>query len=146
MPISSETALLDTNVLVYAYDTASPHHARCRALRDRAVRGEADVCLAPQVLFEFFAVVTNPSRVASPVAAQVALSEMEKLSKDFAFVTPPSDVHERVVALLRQTGFGSRHVYDVVMAATLLANGLTNIYTYDAERFSKIPGVTVLTP
>lgn len=30
--ISSETALIDTNVLVYARDTASPHHTACRQI------------------------------------------------------------------------------------------------------------------
>jgi mRNA-degrading endonuclease RelE of RelBE toxin-antitoxin system len=36
---SADAALLDTNVLVYAMNADAEHHASCRALRDRALRG-----------------------------------------------------------------------------------------------------------
>lgn len=56
------------------------------------------------------------------------------------------DVHENVINLMRQLGFGSKHIYDVVLAATMLGNGVAQLYTYDIERFQKIPGIKVLKP
>ncbi|MDT7555327.1 MAG: hypothetical protein QOI16_3878 [Pseudonocardiales bacterium] len=47
---------------------------------------------------------------------------------------------------MRQTGFGGRGIFDVSLAATMLASGLSKLYTYDADRFGKIPGIVVLTP
>ena len=59
----SEPALVDTNVLVYALFPAMPDHAASRALMDRAKAADANLCIAPQNLIEFFAVVTDPRRV-----------------------------------------------------------------------------------
>lgn len=134
--VPTDTVLLDTNVLVYAYNADSEHHAACRALLDRAVIGTQDVCISPQVLFEFFAVVTNPAKSDQPITTAVTLDEMAKLSETIAMIIPPSDIHTLAIQLMRKLGFGSKHIYDVVLAATMLANGVTKIYTYD-ERFKK---------
>lgn len=144
--ISPDTALLDTNVLVYAYNADSEYHAACRALLDRAMKGDLNVCIAPQILFEFFAVVTNPVRVTRPIAPNQALDEMVKLADSLFVITPPISVHDDVINLLRQLGFGSKHIYDVVLAATMLGNGIAQLYTYDVDRFQKIPGIRVLHP
>lgn len=144
--MAPDTALLDTNVLVYAYNADSEYHAVCRPFLNRAIDGALKACLAPQVLFEFFAVVTNPARVASPIAPAEALNEMSKLIDSFPLLAPPGDVHDKVINLMRQLGFGSKHIYDVVLAATMLGNGVAQIYTYDIDRFQQISGITAMIP
>lgn len=144
--ISPHTALLDTNILVYAYNADSEYYTVCRALLDRAIKDELNACIAPQILFEFFAVVTNPARVTKPIAPAEALDEMTKLAESLPVIMPSIEVHENVINLMRQLGFGSKHIYDVVLAATMLGNGVAQLYTYDVERFQKIPGIKVLNP
>ena len=145
MATPSERALLDTNVLVHAMNEDAEHHEACRLLRDRAVAGGIDACVSAQVLFEYFAVVTNPNHIAKPLAPAEALSDVEKLAAAFPMIAPPAELPSRVVALMRQTGFSGRHIFDVQLAATMLADGVTRIYTYD-PRFAKIPGITALEP
>jgi predicted nucleic acid-binding protein len=58
--ITSEYALVDTNVLVYAADKTSPFHQPAKILRDKGEVGKTSLCVCPQVLNEFFAVVTDP--------------------------------------------------------------------------------------
>jgi hypothetical protein len=43
--ITSEVAVMDTNVLVYAADEMSPFHVPSRDLRDRGVRGDEKLCI-----------------------------------------------------------------------------------------------------
>ena len=59
MAPQAELALLDTNILVHAMNKDATQHGACRALLDRAVAGEIPLGVAPQVLFEYFAVVTS---------------------------------------------------------------------------------------
>jgi predicted nucleic acid-binding protein len=59
--------LLDTNILVHAYNEASTHQKTASKIIERAMDGEIEACVAEQVLFEFFAVITNPDRVESPL-------------------------------------------------------------------------------
>jgi predicted nucleic acid-binding protein len=63
---TSETSLLDTNVLIYAADDMSPFHPAARAIREKGLRGEISICVCPQVLIEFFAIVTDSKRVSNP--------------------------------------------------------------------------------
>jgi predicted nucleic acid-binding protein len=66
MATSDQRALVDTNILVYAADITAEFHEPSRQLRDRGRRGEISLVVTPQMLMEFFAVVTNPRRVANP--------------------------------------------------------------------------------
>lgn len=45
--ITSETALIDTNVLVYAADGTSPFHQPSKLLRNRGLRGEVSLGAFP---------------------------------------------------------------------------------------------------
>ena len=145
MTTSSETALLDTNVLVDAVNADNDHSVACRGLLDRAAGGAIDVCVAQQVLFEYFAVITNPRRVSLPLSAAKALSDIERFANVFPVLAPPEDLHSRVCELIRSTGRSGRHVFDLALAATMLAHGVSRIFTYDTD-FAGIPGITALAP
>lgn len=146
MKTPSETAiLLDTNVLVYAHDRLSPNYAASRQLLEVSQDDPGRFYLAPQVLFEFFAVLTHPKRTRQPRAAAEVLDVMEQLSELFTVIQPPEDIHYQVSQLVREMGIASKNIYDVVLAATMLANGINRIYTYDDD-FTRIPGIIVLEP
>jgi predicted nucleic acid-binding protein len=89
----SDPILLDTNILVYAADASSPFHNPSRDLRDRGIEGEVSICVTPQVLSEFFAVVTNPRRVQSSRSPDGAMAEVEKYyrAENFLKIYPKED-------------------------------------------------------
>lgn len=64
--------LLDTNILVHAYNKSSPHQLEAANVIKKAMLGETEACLTPQVLYEFFAVATNPKRVEKPLSTREA--------------------------------------------------------------------------
>jgi predicted nucleic acid-binding protein len=61
-----EPGLADTNVPIYALDAEAPHHTAARTLLEAARDGSTTLCATPQILSEFYAVVTNARRVAKP--------------------------------------------------------------------------------
>jgi predicted nucleic acid-binding protein len=63
MMMSRELAALDTNVVVYALYANTEHHRAARHLVDQGRNQDAALCITPQVLTEFYSVVTNPRRV-----------------------------------------------------------------------------------
>lgn len=71
-------ALLDANILISADQEEEEHHPIARRLRERAQQGLLAACISPQVLTEFYAVVTKttgrnkPSRPLSPAEAASA--------------------------------------------------------------------------
>lgn len=149
MTISDEPALLDTNVLVYAADAGSPFHEAARRLRDRGFRGEIPLVVSPQVLLEFFAVITSPRRVQTPRSPQEATTEMAKYmrSRRIRTIYPGLDILRRVLALHAQHPQVTRQeIFDLYLAATMLSNGITQIYTYNQQHFTPFQELTVLIP
>ena len=137
-------ALVDTNVLVYAGDHLSPNHEASRRLRDSA--DGSRLCIAPQVILEYVATVTNPKRVARASGVADAWADAETFLSAFRLIVPERDHLSRVVAFAKTLEIGRAHVYDLALAVTMLDAGVTTIYTYDDTVFSKVPGITVKTP
>lgn len=53
--------LLDTNVVLRLIDRQDPKHIVCRAAIDILIRQQAEICLAPQILVEFWVVAARPA-------------------------------------------------------------------------------------
>jgi predicted nucleic acid-binding protein len=70
MTISPDLAMVDTNVLVYAYFEDTPQYPAAFPLLDRAQEADAALCVSPQVLAEFYAVITNPRRVSATFTSE----------------------------------------------------------------------------
>ncbi|HUI29689.1 MAG TPA: PIN domain-containing protein [Candidatus Acidoferrales bacterium] len=146
--MTSETALLDTNVLIYAANDSSPFHKAAVALRDKGLRGELSLCITPQVLHEFYANVTNPKQIESPFTQAEARLEMEKYfhSGRILKIHPQLDTELTVLDFLKRYNVVRQEIYDLQIVATMLSNGIRRIYTYNADDFSKYPDIEVLTP
>jgi len=145
---TSERCLLDTNILVYAADEASPFHQATLDLRERGLRKEIPLCICPQVLNEFFAIVTDPKRVSSPRTKGEALTEMRKYfdSKNIFKIYPAPDIIERMMDLLERYDITKQEIFDLQLVATMISNNVKRVYTYNEEDFSKFKEIEVLTP
>ena len=146
---TSELALLDTTILVYAADESSEFHASSKLLRDQGVQGDIPVAVSPQILFEFFAVITNPRRVTQPRFPEEAHEEMEKYLQSPAIlkIYPGEDILNRVIALLQQHPQITRQdIFDCVLVATMQTHGIRRIYTYNRQHFTPFADIEVRTP
>ena len=146
--MSANRAVVDTNVLVYAHLTDSPHHLTSVALLDRAKRPDADLCIFPQMVAEFYATMTNPKRVTSPMSAAIALNALDKLLAlpGITVLPIPVDIVARVMVLLRAAPVTGRLVFDYQIAAALLQAGISTLYTYNIKDFSHIPDISPVEP
>ena len=142
--------MLDTNVLVYAFDRQSTFHEASRALLARAAdeKSQNRYSVTPQVLAEFFAVVTNPRRVQNPRTPQEALDAIEQLTAlpRLSVLAIPVDVVARWIALARRHEVRCSGVFDLQLVATMLANGVRKIYTFDRSHFEHFNEIEVATP
>ena len=149
MTISEDSILLDANILVYAADETSPFHSACKTFRDRGSSGELSLFVTPQVLFEFYAVITDPRRVPRPLSAQEATEQVQSYLVDpmIGKIYQGAAAAEKVVELLRQHNIDRQEIFDVVIIATMLVNNMKKICTLDAaQQFSRFEGIEVITP
>lgn len=145
-PGPAEPILLDTNLLIYATYEDSPHYAMARELMDRAERRDFVACLAPQVLMEFYGVVTNPRRVRRALSPVEATREVEAyLGGGYRTLFPGPGTPLRAARLAREAGIMGRRIFDCLLAATALDNDVTLIYTADTGHFL-FPGLRAVNP
>ena len=64
--------VFDANVLLYAYNADSPHHAAARTWLESAFNAEETIALPWQTVFAFVRIATNPRAVPRPLAGDEA--------------------------------------------------------------------------
>lgn len=142
--MSIDRRLIDTNVLVYSLYPTAPQHPASRALVESAKDPAAGLCVFPQILAEFFSIVTNPKRVTPAKTAEEALQAIEQFLAlpGLSLLPVPADVVSRWINLVRARPVTGAEVFDIQAVATMLGHGITGVYTYNLSDFAGITGIT----
>ena len=127
-------------------DADAPQHAASRALLEAARDSSATLYVTSQILCEFYSIVTNARRVPKPRSPDDAIRAISDLLA-FVHVLPiPARTVEGWLDLLRRHPVSGGDVFDLQIVATMLANGVKRIYTYNAGDFEKFPELAVVNP
>lgn len=116
--------LVDANLLIYAVDADSPHHAKVLAWWETLLSGPENVGLPWVVVLAFIRITTNPRIKESPLAIHEALQYVERWLSvpGVSLVDAPPGMFSALAADLRVTGSGgnlSTDTFLAVMARTL---------------------------
>jgi predicted nucleic acid-binding protein len=144
--MSVEPGILDANVLVYAFDTNAPQHVASRVLLDAARTGATTLYVTSQVLCEFYSIVTNPRRVLKPRSVPDTIAAITDLLSFLQVLPIPARAVEEWLDLLRRRPVTGGEVFDLQLAASMLANGVDRIYTYNTSDFEVFEELAVSEP
>jgi len=146
--MSADRALLDTNILIYALDPTCTFYPACDALLERTKTADAGLCVAPQNLAEFYAIVTNGRRVSAPRKPEEALGVIEQFLEraGLELLPVPTDMVARWIELARRHAVVGGDVFDLQLIATMLGNGITRIYTFNRDDFAPFSELEVIVP
>jgi len=146
-PLPSGPVLLDTNVLVYATNEDSPFHAQARRIVERALSGELPAAITPQVLAEYYAVVTDPRRVEHPLTPAEARRQVEALLAGAIRLLPLNEgTSRRLVELGERYGIRAQEIYDAQVVAAMLEGGIPQIWTANVQDFERYREIEVHNP
>jgi predicted nucleic acid-binding protein len=146
--MSVEPGVLDANVLAYAANADAPQHMASRDLLEAASDPSITLYVTSQILREFYSLITNPRRVAvvaSPTEALSILSAMLALPGLHVLPTPARAVAGWMQLLQRHPVTGA-DVFDLQIVATMQANGIQRIYTFNSDDLEVFPELAVVTP
>lgn len=101
-----------------------------------------------QILCEFYSVITNRRRVRVASSSGEALSIISAiLALPGLFVLPaPARAVAGWMQLLQRHPVTGEDVFDLQIVATMQANGIQRIYTFNTDDFEVFPELAVLTP
>jgi len=139
--------LVDTNVLVYAVNEASPFHETSRGWLDGALAGADTAALSWQVLTGFIRIVTHPAAFAAPLTTNQAIDQVEEwLNAPASVVVEPTARHTTILRNLLDAvgGIGGNLVNDAHLAALAIEHR-AGIVSYDTD-FVRFPGIAWTVP
>lgn len=134
--------MLDTNVLVYAYDTdESNKHEIAQQLLARSLM-EKRLVLSVQALNEFYSVITRKNR-AVQYTHEKACSILSHLASACAILPVTQQVTFRA---LDAVALHSMSFWDALIWAAAAENGISTVYTEDFQNDRVIEGVQFCNP
>lgn len=141
------TNLIDTNILVYANNKDSTFHTVCKSIVEKAINGEISTVIAVQNLIELYAVITDKRRVERPLSPIKAkeLIELYRKSNIRVITSMPQSI-DTVTMLIERYRPKSQSIFDFLLVATMLDNGIYGIYTANSEHFKHFDSIKVTDP
>ena len=140
--------VLDTNVLIYAANSACPEHAACRGLLERARTGSLPWYTTWGILYEFLRVSTHPRVFSQPwtihdawrfVAALLAARGLTVLIETGRHPAVAAQTFAEVPAVRGNL------LHDAHTAILMREHGIRRIYTRDTD-FHRFPFLEVVDP
>lgn len=137
----AQNAILDTNILIYAYDTASPDKQRRAIETLRQLEASSAGYLSVKTLSEFFVVATR--RLAMPLTIEQAIAEMLKFTAGWPVLDLTAAIAIEAARGVRDHGLS---YWDAQMWATAKAHGLRAVFSEIMATGSVLDGVAIRNP
>lgn len=138
---------IDVNILLYASDSSSAHHAAARAFLDSCMKPGDLLYLGWPTVMSYLRIATHPSVFDRPLGPEDAMRNVEALL-DLPHVRLLSEeegfwpVYRDLAGSLPVRG---NLVPDAHLAALLRLHGVRTLYTHDSD-FRKFPFLDVRDP
>src|ERR1035437_9465876 len=133
--------LPDVNLVVYAHDETSKHHAAARLWWEGRLNGNQMIGLPWVVVLGFVRLLTNPRIYRNPYSPEDILTIVGAwLEQPHVRIVHPTEQHFNLLAkLIQHSGTAGNLTTDAHLAALAIERGLVLITT-DAD-FARFPGL-----
>lgn len=130
---------IDSNILLYAVNTASPWNESAHAWLTSIQRDE-DVAISEFILAEFYGLLRNPAVLKHPLGAEEAVEVIQAYRTHprwrlIGFPTESRPLHDALWQKARAKDFAFRKIYDTRSALTMTAQGVTKLATVNVKDF-----------
>lgn len=138
--------LVDANLLIYAVDRDSPHHAAARRWLEQTLSGSQSVGIAWIAALAFVRITTHPGVMRKPLSAKNAIAYVDSwLRQPFVKLIGPGEKHWPILRnLLTVSGTAGNLTSDAHLAALAIEHGGT-VASADND-FRRFAGVTHIDP
>lgn len=137
---------IDANILAYARVASASRHERAKAWL-RSMDARQDVVLAELVLTELYLVLRSPAILAEPLDAPSAAAEIQRWRRHPRWMlVENATVMTEVWRRAAEAGFARRRLFDVRLALTLQAVGVTEFATANLADFRDLGFERVFDP
>ena len=138
---------LDTNILIYAEDRASPRRETALDLLQSLANGPAPWAIPWPCIYEFLRVATHPRALRSPLPMSIAQSDLRAItaSPSLLLLTETERHLDVLEQVLRGSGATGSLLHDAHIAALCIEHGVSELVTADRD-FRRFRGLRIRDP
>jgi predicted nucleic acid-binding protein len=139
--------LVDTNVLLRIAQSASPDHATAMSAVLALQNEDVQLCLVPQVIYEFWVAATRPVDV-NGLGLDVPVVErsIQKALIDYRLLRDERGIFGQWQTLVVANDVKGKAAHDARLVAAMQRHGLTNLLTFNKPDFTRFASIHVFTP
>ena len=142
--MKDEFFLVDTNILVYAYDKSDiKKHLICSKIIEKCWNEDVKYTISIQNLVEFFSIVT--SKIKKPLDEITAKGIVDDIINFPNWIilnyNKTTIIRAINIKINNKTSF-----WDSLLIARMLENNVFNIYTENEKDFNKVNNINVVNP
>ena len=114
---------------------------------NEAINGKIDAVLIDKNLYEFFAIISDPKRVANPVTPKKAFDTIKVIYESaIKVIYPNEEVLFNAFSLAQSHKITKRKIFDLVIIATMIQHQIKYIYTANVKDFSSVKDIIAVNP
>ncbi len=136
---------VDTNILIYATNEASPWHEVANTALQTARQRGVDLILSPQILREYLAAATRPAKTGTLSLPKI-LENFRTFQTDFTVVEETKSGLAFLAEFLRTIPLGGKQIHDANIVATMLTYNIPSLLTHNTDDFKRFAGYITVVP
>lgn len=139
---------LDTNILVYAHNADAAESSAALRFLERIAAAPSEWIVADQALWELYRAIRNPNILRVPLDAAGAMARVRTLrvSSGIGQCAYEASMFSHIASILERPRTSYRRTHDILLAVTLLRNGVTEFYTHNPKDFADLGFERVIDP
>lgn len=134
--------LIDTNLIIYAINSASPKHNQAKRFLSQ---NQSSLIVAHQNILEGMRVLTH-AKFSHPMTFFQAEKAVDAITKVATIISPTEETLPIAVVLMHKYTRAANRIFDAYLVATMLTHGIKKIATDNDRDFTMYEEVTVLNP
>jgi toxin-antitoxin system PIN domain toxin len=133
---------MDTNLLLYAFNEASPWHRQAYRWMS-SIQHNEEVAVSEFILAEFYGLLRNPAVLKRPLGAAEAVDVIQAYRHHprwrlLGFPPESRSLHDALWEKAAGKTFAFRRVYDTRSALTMVVQGVTEFATVNTKDFEGV--------
>ena len=147
MTTGVKTLFVDTNILIYSTNPASPFHQAAITILKETYDQGIERTISTQILREFYGFATRPGEHGVMPPLTPILKSIQSFQRSFRVLDDTRTVSLRLFDhLVQKTQIGGRQIHDANIVATMLTYGTTHLLTNNPAHFARFAGVITIVP
>jgi predicted nucleic acid-binding protein len=137
---------VDTNVLIFATNSASPWHLAVSDTLQEARRSGIELIISPQVIREYLVAATRPGSNATTLPLAAILTNVQTFHTNFQMVEDNALVSAKLIDLVSQVTVSGKQIHDANIVATMQIHNISHLLTHNTADFARFAHLITLLP